>query len=243
VFPAGRMITKRIDAMSGGSDFRRSTPHDPESGAVTPNSVRSAKPRSAAIPPEQAGWLLGLLALLVVLLECGGDAIRLWCRYERAAILQGEYWRLVSGHLVHASWNHLFENLAGVGMLAALFPRDYSLRQWLLLASASLIAIDIGFVCNEPQLEWYVGLSGVLHGLLAAGTVAWWRFETKLLASILTVIFLGKMGYEQLFGSLPSASVMAVVGEAHLYGAAGGLVAALLLWWHEVRWLRRDVSL
>jgi rhomboid family GlyGly-CTERM serine protease len=180
---------------------------------------------------------------VVVLLECGGDAVRLWCRYDRAAILQGEYWRLVSGHLVHASWNHLAENLAGVGLLAALFPRDYSLRQWLALALASLVAIDVGFVCNEPQLEWYVGLSGVLHGLLAAGAVAWWRFETKLLASILTAIFLGKMGYEQVYGSLPSASEMAVVSEAHLYGTVGGLVAGLLLWWHEAHWLSRRASL
>lgn len=219
--------------MSGGSEF----------GAVTPNNGRVAKPRSAAIAPRQAGWLLGLLILVVVLLECGGDAVRLWCRYDRAAILQGEYWRLVSGHLVHASWNHLFENLAGVGLLAALFPHDYSLRQWLLLALASLVAIDVGFVCNEPQLEWYVGLSGVLHGLLAAGTVAWWRFETRLLASILTAIFLGKMGYEQVYGSLPSASEMAVVSEAHLYGTVGGLVAGLLLWLHEAYWPRRRVSL
>jgi rhomboid family GlyGly-CTERM serine protease len=203
----------------------------------------STKPRSAAIPPRQAGWLLGLLILVVVLLECGGDAIRLGCRYDRAAILQGEYWRLVSGHLVHASWNHLFENLAGIGLLAALFPRDYSLRHWLLLTLASLVAIDVGFVWNEPQLEWYVGLSGLLHGLLAAGTVAWWRFETKVLATLLTVIFLGKMGYEQIYGSLPSASEMAVVSEAHLYGAVGGLVAGLLLWLHEVDWLRRRASL
>jgi rhomboid family GlyGly-CTERM serine protease len=210
------MITKRIEAMSGGSV--------------------SAKPRSAAISPRQAGWLLGLLSLLVVLLECGDDTVRYWCRYDRVAIQQGEYWRLVTGHLVHDSWSHLIENLAGVGLVAALFPSDYSLRQWLVLALASLLCIDIAFVWLEPQLEWYVGLSGVLHGLLAAGTVAWWRFEANVLAVGLTAIFLGKMAYEQFFGSLPSASDMAVVSEAHVYGALGGLVAAVVLWLVQSYW-------
>ena len=177
----------------------------------------------------------------MVLLECGGDPIRQLCRYDRAAILQGEYWRLLSGHLVHDSWNHLLENLAGIGLLAALFPGDYSLRQWLLVVLLSLICIDVGFVCNEPQLEWYVGLSGVLHGALAAGAVAWWRFESKVLATILTVIFVGKLGWEQVQGSLPSASDMAVVVDAHLYGAAGGLVAGLLFWLgSRYSWLRRS---
>jgi rhomboid family GlyGly-CTERM serine protease len=203
----------------------------------------SAKPRSAAISPRQAGWLLGLLSLLVVLLECGGDTVRSWCRYDRIAILQGEYWRLVTGHLVHDSWSHVIENLAGVGLVAALFPNDYSLRQWLLVGLASLLCIDIAFVCCEPQLEWYVGLSGVLHGLLAAGTVAWWRFEANVLALILTGIFLGKMAYEQIFGALPSASDMAVVSEAHVYGAVGGLVAAALLWLAQTYWPARRPSL
>jgi rhomboid family GlyGly-CTERM serine protease len=203
----------------------------------------STRPRSAAISPRQAGWLLGLLILAVVLLELGGDVIRDWCRYDRGRVLQGEYWRLVTGHLVHASWTHATENLAGIGLLAALFPRDYSLRQWLLLALASLVAIDVGFVWNEPQLEWYVGLSGVLHGLLAAGAVAWWRFESGVLAIILTLIFLGKMTYEQIYGSLPTTDTMAVVSEAHVYGAVGGLVASLLLWLHEAHWLRQRPSL
>lgn len=205
---------------------------------------QSAKPRSAAISPRQAGWVLGLLTLVVVLLECGGDWLRLLGRYDRSAILQGEYWRLVSGHLVHDSWNHLFENLAGMGLIAALFPYDYSLRQWLAVVLASLISIDVGFLCLEPDLEWYVGLSGVLHGALAAGVVAWWRFETRTLAAILTLIFLAKLGWELSQGSLPSVSSMPVVIDAHLYGAVGGLVAGVLIALaHRQRWLRLGASL
>ena len=51
-----------------------------------------------------------------------GESGRLALRYEREAVLQGEYWRLLTGHLVHGTWLHLLLNGAGLGLVAALFP-------------------------------------------------------------------------------------------------------------------------
>jgi hypothetical protein len=98
------------------------------------------------------------------------------------------------------------------------------------IALFSLLAIDAGFVFYEPQLLWYVGLSGVLHGALAAGAVAWWRHESRLLALVLSVIFIGKLVWEQWHGALPLSGDLPVVVNAHLYGALGGALAGLLLW-------------
>ena len=180
-------------------------------------------------------WLLGLLIATLVLLsllcEYGqGEQLRLLLRYEREAVLQGEYWRLLTGHLVHGSWLHLVLNCAGLGLITALFPDHYSTRQWLLIGLLSLVTIDVGFVFWEPQLAWYVGLSGVLHGALAAGGIAWWRYETKRLALALSMIFVGKLLWEQLHGALPLSGGMAVVVDAHLYGAIGGVIAGTILW-------------
>lgn len=175
-------------------------------------------------------WLLGLLLLTLVLLSLLGESGRLALRYEREAVLQGEFWRLLTGHLVHGSTQHLLLNGAGVGLLAALFPHDYSRRAWLLIALLSLAAIDVGFVFYEPQLQWYVGLSGVLHGALAAGALAWWRHESKLLAAVLSGIFVGKLVWEQLHGALPLSGDLPVVVDAHLYGALGGTLAGAVLW-------------
>jgi rhomboid family GlyGly-CTERM serine protease len=180
-------------------------------------------------------WLLGLLIAALVLLSLlcesgGGEHFRQLLRYQREAVLQGEYWRLLTGHLVHGSWLHLFLNCAGLGLLVALYPAHYSPRQWLFIGLLSLITIDIGFVFWEPQLSWYVGLSGVLHGALAAGGIAWWRYESKRLALALSVIFVGKLIWEQWHGALPLSGGMAVVVDAHLYGALGGVIAGTILW-------------
>lgn len=185
----------------------------------------------------QGAWLVGLLVAAAVLLSLGKDTARMLLRYDRDAILDaGEYWRLVTGHLVHDSFRHLALNLAGLAGLVALFPRHYSWRNWLWIGLASVVAIDVGFVWNEPHLEWYVGLSGLLHGVLTAGTIAWWRFESKALAFALTIVVIAKLAWEQLHGALPLSGDMMVIVAAHLYGAIGGALAGGAFWLAQQRW-------
>lgn len=188
----------------------------------------------------QAVWLLGLICVASVLLALGGETARLAMRYERSAVLAGEYWRLLTGHLLHGTPAHLLLNMVGLGLIAGLFPRDYSLGQWLFILLLSVVAIDAGFVLFEPQLQWYVGLSGVLHGALAAGAIGWWRHETKPLAAALTLVLVGKLAWEQLHGALPLSGDMPVIVNAHLYGAAGGAAAGLAIWLKAQDWSGRS---
>jgi rhomboid family GlyGly-CTERM serine protease len=181
----------------------------------------------------RAGWLVGLLAAVLVLLWLTGDAGRELLRYERSAVLQGQYWRLLTAHFVHGSGQHLLLNAVGLGLIAALFPREYPVRGWLLILASSIVTIDLGFVFLEPQLQWYVGLSGVLHGALAAGALGWWRHESKPLALGLTAVLVGKLAWEQWHGALPLSGDMPVVVDAHLYGAIGGALAGAWLAVHN----------
>lgn len=191
----------------------------------------------------RASWLLGLLFVVLVSIGFFGDTARSALRYERAAILAGEYWRLISGHFVHGTSQHLILNVAGLALIAALFPRDYTLREWLWVLMLSVAAIDIGFVFYEPQLQWYVGFSGVLHGALAAGALAWWRSETSTQALALSTILVGKLVWEQWQGALPLSGELPVVVDAHLYGALGGALAASTLWATRQPWFCRPRSL
>lgn len=181
----------------------------------------------------QGAWLVGLLAATLVLLGLTGDMGRELLRYERLPVLHGEYWRLITGHFVHGSTQHLLLNAVGLGLVAVLFPREYSLRGWLLILASSIATIDIGFVLLEPQLEWYVGLSGVLHGALVAGAIGWWRHESRLRTVALTAIVIGKIAWEQWQGALPLSGDMPVIVDAHLYGAIGGALAGAWLSLHN----------
>jgi len=197
--------------------------------------------RLARIRVTEAVLPLALVGLLVVFQLAGHGAIHV-LRYERSAVLAGEAWRLVTGHLVHADAVHLAWNVLGVLIVGVLFTREYTPRQWLAVLFASLAAIDAGFVLLEPELEWYVGFSGVLHGLMAAGLVAWLRSTRDPVTWFVTALFAAKLAWEHYAGALPFTAEslsLPVVHEAHTYGAVGGLAAALWL----ARRARRPASL
>jgi rhomboid family GlyGly-CTERM serine protease len=153
--------------------------------------------------------------------------------YDRAAILAGgQYWRLLTAHLVHHDFNHLAWNLAGLALVAWLFAREFTLRGWIVILGVSTLAVDLGFLVFEPQLQWYVGFSGVLHGCMAAGLVAWLRRERDALTVIVAALFAAKLSWEHAVGPLPFTAgtlSLPVIHEAHTYGAVGGALAALWL--------------
>lgn len=173
-----------------------------------------------------------MLVALLALVQLAASPVLPALRYERAAVESGEVWRLVTGHLVHADLRHLGWNLLGVVIVWGLFARDYTERQWLLILVASTAATSLGFLLLEPDLEWYVGFSGVLHGCMAAGLVAWLRAGRDPLTWIVTGLFVAKLAWEHAVGALPftAGSIsLPVVHEAHTYGAVGGLAAGLVL--------------
>jgi rhomboid family GlyGly-CTERM serine protease len=173
------------------------------------------------------GWGIALLGALLLLLssELGGDAARLALRYQRSAIAAGEWWRLLTGHFVHLGLEHAVLNGLGLALMWALFARDYSPRAWLVILAGTLAGVDLGLWLRDSTVEWYVGSSGVLHGVLAAGALAHLR-RRELDGWIIAVFLVLKLTYEQLVGALPLTQGGAVVVDAHLFGALGGLAAA-----------------
>jgi rhomboid family GlyGly-CTERM serine protease len=161
-----------------------------------------------------------------------GDAGREILRYDRLAIAQGEFWRLISGHIAHLGIRHLLLNIAGLVLVWLLVGRQYMMWHWCLVIAISLVVIDLGFWYVDTDLLWYVGLSGLLHGLLLAGAIPAYR-SAPVEASTICIAVAGKLLYEQFAGPLPGSEATAggaVVTTAHLYGGIGGLVGAAALW-------------
>jgi rhomboid family GlyGly-CTERM serine protease len=181
-----------------------------------------------------------LVGCALIALGAFGKSAEESFRYERTLVLEGEYWRLLSGHFVHGSLQHLVLNVVALALLTALFAKEYSTRGWLLIIWLSIAAIDVGFVFYEPQLSWYVGYSGVLHGVLVAGAIAWWRRGPAPLALALSAVLVGKLAWEQWQGALPLSGDLPVVVDAHLYGGIGGAVGASILWMSGQPWLSRS---
>lgn len=145
-------------------------------------------------------------------------------RYDRAAILGGEYYRLVSGHFVHLGWSHLALNLAGLGLGTWLFGADRSPGWWLGATLVAALACGLGLLVWSPGVRWCVGLSGVLHGLMVVG-FGGWALAGDRWALVLLAVVVGKMTWEQLGGDMPWEAALAggrVITDAHVWGAVGG---------------------
>lgn len=174
------------------------------------------------------GWaLLGCCGLLL-LLSATGEAGREWLRYDRAALGSGELWRLVTAHFVHLDLHHVLLNCLGTVLMWALFARDYTPRHWAAIVTVSIAAIDAGLWLWDSTLRWYVGSSGALHGVMAAGAIAHLR-RGEAEGWVLAAFLAGKLAWEHWMGALPTAASLPVVTQAHVYGVLGGLAAASFL--------------
>ncbi len=170
-------------------------------------------------------WLLLFLLILDGVLALG-DGVGEALRYDRGAIAAGGWWRLLTAHMVHLDLHHLLLNELGLVLMWSLFAQDYDPVEWCIIVLSGALAISSGLWWLSPRIAWYVGASGVLHSIMAAGVArhlavrAWDRW-------ILLVCLCGKLAYEQLGGREPPM----VVVDAHLYGAACGFAVGAALSW------------
>jgi len=183
-------------------------------------------------------WLPVCLMTLSGLLQFGAPATSEWLRLEPGIIGNGEVWRLLTAHFVHLSWSHYLMN--GIALLAifALYAPAPRVLGWWMLASAG--AVSLGLLWLNPWLAWYVGLSGVLHGVLVAGSLRD-SLARDFTGVIMLLAVLIKLIWEQINGPMPGSEAAAggkVIVDAHLYGAAGG-AAALAAQRACVRWRAR----
>ena len=176
-----------------------------------------------AIPvPVRGVTPLLVLALLVMVLQ--PFAVDL--QYERDAFASGEFWRLLTGHLVHVNARHLFSNLAALVMLMLAFGRLYSAAEWLFLSLGCGILISCGLYGWLDNLVWYRGLSGLLHALFAAALLAG-ACRDRPVYWLGLALLIGKLWLD--FSGVYRALNFAVVAEAHLLGCVSGMGLALML--------------
>jgi len=176
----------------------------------------------------QRWWPPLLLITVCLMAQALGwvDALR----YERS-LAAAEPWRLLTAHVVHLGWMHLALNLAGLCLIWALFGRRLAPWAWGVALVVCALTVGLGLWWRDADLAWYVGLSGVLHGLLVLGALAALRAEPRTALLVLAGVAL-KLVWEQYSGGDSGTAALvggAVIVNAHLYGALGGLLCAPLV--------------
>src|ERR1700733_6649741 len=191
-----------------------------------PSAIADRLARTAAALQWDRGrwiWLLLIVLTLDALLGLG-DSVTLALRYDRSAIAAGGWWRLLTAHIVHLDVHHLILNELGLVLVWSLFAQDYDAVEWCAIVLSGALAISSGLWWLSPRVSWYVGASGVLHSVMAAG-VAKHLAERSWDRWILAVGLCAKLAWEQWGG--PAAPLIVV--DAHLYGATCGFIVGAAL--------------
>ncbi len=178
-------------------------------------------------------WVAIIVSLLCTGLYVAGlvsPSINNLLAYRRTTIGDGQWWRFVTGNLLHTNHWHLLMNLAGLWVVLLLHHFHYQLKGLTALFSLLCLLEGLGLYFGYPQLLGYVGLSGMLHGLFTFGAVL--DIHRHLRSGYLLLLgVVIKVGHEQWYGAGDDVTAMIgarVATEAHLVGLICGLVCALL---------------
>ena len=193
-----------------------------------------------ASSPKRTQWLLFVLVFTVSLLsELFGESSRELLRYESSLLSQYEFWRLITAHFIHLGWSHFTLNMLGFFALWVIYGGVYSVKSWLFILFLSALGISLFLIQFDQNLTWYVGLSGVLHAILAAVLVKLLLVSSCLNKDcfhweeiLLLIILIFKLIYEQLVGAIPFSEPTSggpVVVNAHFYGAIMGCICSVFL--------------
>lgn len=143
--------------------------------------------------------------------------------FSAAKIFQGEIWRVVSGHFIHADLQHLLWNGLGLAVLGTLL--EYRSRAVL----SATLGVGIVFVSTllltpYAQLEYYCGLSGVLNTLLVVALWIEWRLTRSWPIILIACASIVKVLVEVSGGvSIVTHISWPPYPWSHLAGLSGGL--------------------
>lgn len=171
-------------------------------------------------------------------------------RYDRSALMSGELWRVLTAHLVHLNSAHLLLNLLGLCLICELQWGDLPPLHGVRLLGFAGVAISALLWWGHPELAWYAGLSGALHGLWAGcvflglwppasfpqkhfpASAEFASFGDRRLYLGGAILLAIKLAVEFYYG--PSANTAHTIGGevvvvSHLYGALAGIGYAMIL--------------
>lgn len=159
------------------------------------------------------------LGLYIILGPAPGSLV-----FDRAAIVQGEWWRLYTGHLVHSDARHALWNILALGILAALLERRGG-RRLGLIGAFGAVAVDLWLWWGQPALQWYCGLSGLLNTMLVVVLFDLWSETRRRVVWAIGMVLMAKLVMETVLNqALFTHTLWPSVPWAHVAGFAGGLV-------------------
>ncbi len=176
--------------------------------------------------------LVGMAALPLFFLQDAGY----YFQYDRTAIAAGQFWRIITGHWTHWSFDHFLWCTISFVALGSLCERLNRKGFIIALVFSTIFIPAVGWLV-DPAMEQYRGLSGICSGLFVAGCLMMIRqalaekaLSELALPALAGLLFLGKILFEFLTEQsiFVHSSMFTPVPLMHLAGGIVGLATGIL---------------
>jgi rhomboid family GlyGly-CTERM serine protease len=183
-----------------------------------------------------------LLVALTAIAALASNHVTATLEFSRSAIAEGQWWRIVTGHLTHWSADHLMWDLLMFVVLGvALESRDRA--RYLPLLAASALTVSAAVFWLRPEFTQYRGLSGIDSAMFVALCIcmaldarrdrqAAPQHSKRLLIAALSLLlaFVGKTIHDYISGDTlmfdSAAAGFTPLALAHVAGAAAAMFCA-----------------
>lgn len=115
-------------------------------------------------------WTLSIAALAIIATAAwlaAGTSMIEYLAADADAVRHGQIWRLLTGPLVHATFDHLLWDISVLCMLGIACERRMA-RTWPPVVFAGLTIPTAVVILIHPDLTFYYGTSGLTYALMAA---------------------------------------------------------------------------
>ncbi len=191
-------------------------------------------------------WALPICILMVSLLATYHSETSSALTYDRGALLNGEIYRLLTFHFVHLSNAHFLINIFTLAVMWLFYGGTMRMREWMGAIVGCGCAIGLCLLLLSPEVEWSVGLSGLLYALFACAAIRM-AMSGEYLSCAVVAFLIVKIVLEQTIG--PSTAMEHFVGssilvDAHMFGVIAGLLFGVFFRESDgsVKWLTRGIS-
>ncbi|MEZ0123725.1 MAG: rhombosortase [Candidatus Reddybacter sp.] len=144
--------------------------------------------------------------------------------FDRTAVSDGEWWRLLTAHFTHSSTSHaLWDVLAFTGV--TLWLSQYSIKQMMISVVLGIVAVDILLLSSLSTLDYYCGLSGILFSTLVLACYRFRQVNRGVIGLLPMFVVSTKVLWELSFQSIIFVdTAWQAYPDAHLAGLTAGLV-------------------
>jgi len=136
-------------------------------------------------------------------------------------------WQWITPSLVHYNWIHWFLNIANLFIMIFLFQDAWNSKKFVFLFSLFSFFIMLSLYMYSPDVKYYVGMSGVLYGIVLYGALKT-VLSQKFISSVVLLYVMMKLFADKIVNHYMGVDVllgdMIVIEDVHWYGAISGLI-------------------